>query len=486
MDELTGSTIELKTPVADPKNLTPVPVEWSKNGEDLISVFLKRGDQSVVGKRHLQPCGYIDPDMFYTQNKYLPVITEFNDSAFTHVQVQRSRLSFIVDAITKNADYEEQGKSDRVLFDDAILTTAEKSKILTPDFMAPIDLSSKSGAIVKEVKTPTAKSQLVTDLNAISVGEYTYGSGGTYTLQGLAYADIAAALTGNLTLRQISVLSETIGSSLSTDMAGFTFEDNGQNYLDTVEVNAIAHAINGNSGTAGTIIIRNQYYVRGATELSSVRYLTRIFNSLAHNVFYVNNRLDSSSVANTRGVLLDNTTTARLRFYNNIIKNNSSQGVVISAAGTYTSFQFANNIIDTCITGLAANNNPYTIRNTFYNNNSTADNTTMSGMTLDRCGTNRATMAPSGATVTNPQLNVNPALAFINTDIADMQNGYRSKKGGQLYDTGVESGIAERTTNLFGEPIKAPYEIGVGREQDKRRAGGGSILSTSTGLNLNT
>jgi hypothetical protein len=473
MDILEAGSVSLKTPLADPKNLNPVPVEWSKNSEDLISVFLKRGDQSAIGKRHLQPCGYIDPDMFYKQNKYLPVITEFNNSAFTHVQVQRSRLSFIIDAITKNAEYEEQGKSDRVLFDDAILTTAEKSKIITPDYMAPIDLSSKAGAIVKEVKTPTAKSQLIADLNAIAAGSYTYGSGGTYALQGLAYADIAAILTGNLTLKQVSVLSETIGSSLSSDLAGFTFEDDGQGYLDTVEVNAIAYTLNGNSGTPGTIILKNQYLLRGpTTTLTASRYLFNTVATLAHDAFIYNCRFDAASNVNSRNTIFSADTKLKLRMFNNVIARSIAQGIIFPATTQFGLLQIANTVITGCSGGINNNSQTVQYKNVAFINNGATDISNATNATVTNCATNNATL---GGTLQNCVLSVVAASAFANVDIADFANGFRSKKGGQLYDTGVESGIAERTANIYGEAIKAPYEIGVGREQEKKRAGGGSL-----------
>lgn len=82
-----------------------------------------------------------------------------------------------------------------------------------------------SDTILKDASTIDYSTTPVEDKNTISTGVYTYGSGGAYSTRQLAYADVAATLTGNLTLHQISATTETVGASIGATLATFTFKD---------------------------------------------------------------------------------------------------------------------------------------------------------------------------------------------------------------------------------------------------------------------
>ena len=79
------------------------------------------------------------------------------------------------------------------------------------------------------------------------------------------------------------------------------------------------------------------------------------------------------------------------------------------------------------------------------------------------CATDQATVG--AGTDTNPVVNINIANEFVNTDIDDLTNGYKCKLSGTIYALGAAPTLAENTTDIFGNPVSEPYEIGVGRQQ---------------------
>jgi hypothetical protein len=71
---------------------------------------------------------------------------------------------------------------------------------------------------------------------AISSGSYTVGSGGNYATFNAAFADIAATLTGNLTLTLISDVTETAGITYVGNLNGYTLKLTCDPYLNSMEM----------------------------------------------------------------------------------------------------------------------------------------------------------------------------------------------------------------------------------------------------------
>lgn len=70
---------------------------------------------------------------------------------------------------------------------------------------------------------PLRSVRSVRDVNSVSSGSYTVGSGGNYATMAEAFADIGSPLSGNLTFTLTSDVTETASSACSADLNGNTF-----------------------------------------------------------------------------------------------------------------------------------------------------------------------------------------------------------------------------------------------------------------------
>lgn len=444
-----------------------IKIDWSVAGKDQVLVFVKRNDQAVDSARDMQVLAYIDPVQFFANHKYLPDIGDLNGEAFLPVYLDRNQLPNLRDAITKNCDWQNTlNKTDRIILDSALIVGKTDGKdTKSPDLINPISLVDVS-TVLKQVKVSSTIGSLKKDVKAITTGNYTYGSGGNYALQSIAYADLAA-LTGNLSLTQLSALTETAGCTLSISLNGYEFSDNGANYLDTISCNATFLVLSGTSGAPGTIIVKNDRSVRDNTTLTGGRYYLQITSFVAHNIVISNERIDGNNMANCKGIRWQTATAPIVKICNYIAKNfKGTSGIGISASATpiNASSLIEYMVLDNCTTALDLGNNAFTIRDSAIINCTTNFNAANAGSVSVNCATDK--VAVGAATDTSPQVSLTVANEFINTDITDLVNGYRLKSSTstKLKSNGAAPEITGNNTDIFGwaRPDGASgYSIGV-------------------------
>ena len=248
-------------------------IDWKKDGDDSVLAFFKRNDQSVKGARHLECCGFIDPIQAMENEGFLPEISEFNAEAFLLVMVKRDQIPALRLSIAENQDKRDAGIREIALLDESILPSLE-ADTKSGNLILPVDLTKKS-TILKLSALSVAEGYLLKDIKAIAQGSATYGSGGTYATRSLAYADIAAKLTGNLSFTCVSALTPTTGLSYGINNDGFTFSDDGANYKMTVSGDVNYSTITPIT-TAGIINLSNLLLIRDGTTLTTVRAMINL------------------------------------------------------------------------------------------------------------------------------------------------------------------------------------------------------------------
>lgn len=428
-------------------------LEVQPNYENRILVFVKRGDPSGdYGPRHMEIIAYIDPLV------YTPEISVLMSQAYLCVTVPRSYLPTIQNVIAGNTTYKEVLSRRRNVLNYTKLPVAIQSRLTSKDSITIRDFTSIPAQFIQDQDLGTAN---VPDLASIAQGSASYGSGGTYALRSTAFADIAASLTGNLTLTQVSEITDTAQARIGTNIGTYTLIDDGASYLTNASVDLNYYYVNMSGGT-GLVEIKNHYLKRDATVLTTSRILFReVHDSSAAEVRIHHNKFDCNSQTNALGVSL-NTNTGTPKFYRNIIANatTASTGYGLMVAGSAT-MAIGNNTIHNCTGAIQNSSKVQAYRNIALVGNAANWLGSITNSTSVNCGTDKA--AVGAATDTNPQINAVVASEFVSTDISNA-DAFKCKRGAKFATNGTTSTIAENTTGFRGNAapgLDSVYSIGA-------------------------
>lgn len=192
---------------------------------DRVACAFKLGNKitapgkEMLAPRHLMPVGYIAEHEWGQPLER--IISRHCARCFAFVVYEQSDIPRLRQAQAPNSFYTQQ-KLDHTAVPRSILDNWDDPSI-------PHPLISKSQLLrddhfVSSSTEPLALNNHKPDRNAVSAGQYTYGTGGDYATRALAYADIAN-LTADLTFTQISNTTENATATITETLNNHTLLD---------------------------------------------------------------------------------------------------------------------------------------------------------------------------------------------------------------------------------------------------------------------
>jgi hypothetical protein len=454
---------------------------------DYVEIFVARGDKGSSFDSLFD--GYLvdyrDPDLHGTANRKL---SEHMLRCYQCLIVKRSDFEQKIKVkFGANADKENvKSKADEDAFRSAkgkvdysaLIAEAAKARIDCPeltkirsaDASPVIDCRNLDVSKFIVDTLATGKETGVKDMMLVGSGEYTVGVGGSYETFTLALADGDDVAVGNtLKFTEIFAISDTQYSIYDKKLEGSLIID-GQNYLMENSVDAAVMSILPASGSTGNIIF-NEFRPKGTGNLTASRQLLNIAptTNFTGSIKFNKCKFDGNG-RRYHGILI-NATASLVTFCRSIIANcndgvNSRYGLILLTNVPNQT------IIENCI--FDNNYGHISLASAITSLRSTCLLRLGSGLQINaganststNCATDQA--AVGTGTDTNPVVNINVADEFVNTDIDDLTNGYKSKRSGTIYALGTAPTLAENTQDIFGQAIYTPYEIGVGSERVPR------------------
>jgi len=273
-------------------------------------------------------------------------------------------------------------------------------------------------------------------------------------------------------------MTDTSTATMSAQLNGFTLEDDGGNFADTLSVNGNGITLNGIAGDVGIINYYNDRTTRDNTPLTAARTIVRVSSTVAHTVNMWNLRYNSLGSANDRGIGLI-TPNPIVNMWNFLIKGfkgASCGGIVV--IDIHADSRIESGVVDDCVYGIINSNKASKIRNVGLFNHTTS-NYLQNGSSLSvNCATDKASVG--AATNTAPQNNVVLANEFESVDITDTTVGYKVKAGGALATNGAAVEIAGNTSGIYGNARPASdgtISIGASQYLVPAASGGGGSES---------
>lgn len=224
-----------------------------------IAVVVKVGDNGAY--RDMQIVDYLNAEDWENQSAEL---SDHMGKVFAVIEIPKASKGFVVNAISLNSQYISNEDKRRVVLDDLLFSAKQIQDWRGEKVCDPV---KKSGEFVFKTKDFNGKPR-VADLNIVTTGSYTVGSGGDYATFTNAAAD-TGNLTGNLTFTQNTAITMTaeaywhdsLGSYALTLTCDTPHNGNPNGGL------IISNNHNGNctrftcwSAAGGTINVNNLYY----------------------------------------------------------------------------------------------------------------------------------------------------------------------------------------------------------------------------------
>ena len=204
----------------------------------MIRVYFKRGDQQVAkGKEHL---AYKNGDAVAWLDT--EISGEFKESekmtkTFTSLVFPKSYLPFIKTLCSPIDNTTEAG----IVLNDSVrrpcskrmdykvleqvtgLSNLENKIVKSGDAIESIDCSKGIDRITELFKDSSLETVRTKDINAITTGSYTFGTGADYNLLSLLLADVSN-LTGDLKATQTTDIADSTATELTVNIYGHTLE----------------------------------------------------------------------------------------------------------------------------------------------------------------------------------------------------------------------------------------------------------------------
>lgn len=307
----------------------------------------------------------------------------------------------------------------------------------------------------------------VKDVNVVTSGSYTVGSGGDYATWNAAIADIGN-LTGNLTFTQISDVTETSASLLTETLGGFTLRftsntghkgDPNKGWVTTWTIDN--HMIDFQPSGGGTIEVDSLVVVASANKTAGVFAFVFNANTVTSTGNFHDNIIDGASKTNTRGFAV-NDADWTLNAWNNVVTD-CDIGYWSITASTYTIEN--NTILNSASTGFSLSSNAGTYTNNVSVGAGSNDFFNMTAATGNNNASSDTTAQNSNWTSgTNNVVSVTAANEFISQASDDWNLG-KLKSGGSLDSGGTTTAIAGNTTGIRGNARPTGTNVSIGADQ---------------------
>lgn len=447
---------------------------------DYVEIFVARGDKGTSFDSLYD--GYLvdyrDPDLHGTANRKL---SEHMLKCYQCLLVKRSDFEQIVKGkFGANADKENvKSKANEDAFRSAkgkvdfsaLIAEAAKAKIDCPelskirsaDASPVIDCRNLDVSKIVVDTLPTGRETGVKDLMLVASGEYTVGVGGDYETFALALADGDDVAAGNtLKFTEISAISGTQSSIYNKKLEGTLIID-GQNYLMENSVDGNVMTIYPATGSTGNIKYED-FRIEGTGNLTADRFLIYIIAAGIANILFLNCAINGNGLRYSGIVILSSTAVTKILRSKIVGCSGSSSVYGLLPYAEYPDLLTVENcVFDSNYQHVRNRSKAYVYRSTSFLRTSTDNIKENTNSISVNCATDQATVG--AGTDTNPVVNINIADEFVNTNVDDLTNGYKCKLSGTIYALGAAPTLAENTTDIFGNPVSEPYEIGVGRQQ---------------------
>jgi hypothetical protein len=431
---------------------------------DSILVAVKIGDLGAY--RDGQVISYIDPIAAKTSDpKSKWDISDYpcgtmDSVAFGLIKLPRKEIE-TVRAMINKFSIEDAPKSLDVLN----LESVEYATVIS-DWRAKGKETAPIEKSTLVIVTKDTAAEAVKDLNAVTSGSYTIGTGGDYDKPSTAFADKGATTAGNtLTFTLLNALTDN-GAITDLVAVNGTFNYNGQNYLILSDVNAYYHQIATPTST-GTINYYNQNH-KNIYMKSSIGAIIRCLSTMnfTGNLNLYNLRLDNSTTvtAIVYGLIFNVTnpisTLRNCILYGYTLANTNSHGIITNSKTT-ASRTMENIVLTRFYRAISNGNIVNTYKNCVLINNNSNFYLSTNSVSVN-CATDKASVG--AGTDTAPQVSMTSDNELINSDITDLIDGYRLKSSTstKLKNNGATTSIWN-TTDIFGKPRPGAggYSIGV-------------------------
>lgn len=426
---------------------------------DKVVVYIKAGD--LGGLKHGQIMAYIDPLHDCELNPGLDItrypIGMHMLKVYGHIIVPRSEIVELRKSMDANIAYKDTFDERRTIVDWTALKQLDglsniDERWLSKDSIDPITLPTV------RIPTTTATAESIGDRNAISSGNYTYGTAGDYATLNAAMADMETSGALSLTLTALSNTTESAGAVTpgGNDYTG-TLTIDGQKKTHSFEIGN-ENAINLSITNGATFTAQHIYAVITSTTASSRR---GIFNASNNN----NNGNGATTSfkwcrANANDGALSNgyyacyydgcSASTTFNCYMCIAKDSDhvagdgSGGYYMASTGSTTNIEGL--VCDDCKEAMNTQQQTITVKNCVIINAATRNwvNGEAANCTALNCASDKAWVASNqGGTDTSCQTSLTVADIFENTDITDWTDGYKLKTTGALYRNGTSFTLDE-------------------------------------------
>ena len=291
----------------------------------------------------------------------------------------------------------------------------------------------------------------------VSSGNFTVGSDGSYATVALAKAD-TANLTGNLTFKQISALTETANFTVDVAINGFTltFDSNtipsgNPNKGHKITLSGTArYVFDIKCSGAGTINVRNQYLDAGSDGIIGSLILLRVGSTFT-GTMNINDNLYNGQGLRDHYVVQISDNSSVINMWNNVVWDCNIRGAGAGGIAFYISThnalsKYENNTAFNCFEGIDNTGESATYNNflLFSNTTNIANNT---GSVSNNCGTDATNV---GAATDNGALVKLTITHEIESTTDTDANFLKIKIGSFLDDNGITAEISANTLGNRG------------------------------------
>ena len=414
---------------------------------DYIYGIFKVGD--LEGKETMRDGAlitYIDPDVWN------PVISDHMKKVFSIIKLNKSVwLDKCKSSIQPVEDSDGNLLHERAFaidFDEIeteLKLDSYTSRLRSGEVQEIIDGTKLSNSFLKDV-TGIRKRGLF-DLNAVSSGSFTVGSGGSYTTWALASADIAS-LTGNLTFTQKSDITDTASfSTFAQDVSTHTLTltsnskpngdpTGGHKWIAGLGLGSSAFHFRLRTSSSGIVDVNGLHLVM--TSAATTSEGIKIENTFATTgIIRVRDCILNGEGVCNRGLDLRDDTSI-LDIWNNKVFNfrglSTGRGIVVVTDALHANSRIENNSVDNCNHGIDLNNLSGTLNNNVSINNGTDFRSIGSATGNNNASEDTTSGNGNWSTGVNNNISITPSNEFVS--LVDTVSTYLKVKSGGVCATG--------------------------------------------------
>lgn len=421
---------------------------------------------STIDTSHVYVCvnyegklvDYVDPKAW---KKSADTIFSGLNKAFKYMQWPRAQIPQLRDLV---ADTTDKWRVDFNILADSLHDPSFADSFHTENTTVILPRGPPYSTMVKDKKD--VNNPVIIDRFAHTIGDSTWGIGGSFATLATCLDDLGDTLTGAVNHIQISSTIET-GIALITeslDGNAYAITSDNPHYGDPTA----GYTVTGNVGGAsiielamegpGNVVVEHLHLIKGTQDGGWVSIFVRNVDA-ACSITVRNNLLNGDDRA-TFGILLSDATPV-ISIYNNVIWDHGD-GLKTSAAN-------ANNLIENNIAASCTKNYDLNGQSGAWTNNAGVTDITSNFLNMGSAtGNNNASddaTAGDGnwSSGSNNQINITLANEFVSTTDTDA-DFFKAKNDGVCWDGGTAPTIAADTLGIRGNRrpgLDGLYSIGA-------------------------